>query len=615
MIRPHPLLDTASSRYAREELGRPGGELGAVLSAGVVGLGLEPGAVALAAEVARLPSGLEPADHEALLLLLLAVMADVQRGSTRTPFAPDPLRSLFAALCRDERSIGGVPAPVFAADRLERVPGLPERASAVIGRGEDARAPLVLVGDWLYLHRMLCAEQRLAERVRPRLEAPTETGGTVEAPGLSDEQRAAVLAATRQRLTLVSGGPGTGKTSIVVALIEALVRAGVDPAAIALAAPTGKAADRMGESLRARLASFEPARRVPAPATLHRLLGYDPRRERFRHHPHHPLPVEAVVVDESSMVDVRLMERLLAALPDAARLVLLGDEDQLPSVAAGAVFRDLLRAAPARAARLTRSYRMRADDPAGAAVLQTAQRVNAGDTSVWRALPPAGVIHVADEPRRFLEAWHERWLRGDAEAAHRRRRTWRMDERDGLDALFRELGATRVLCATRGFDGGADRSNARLHALTAAALGQPAARPFLAGEPVMYQRNDYDRRLFNGDTGCVLWCDDDGRRGPMAVFPGVDGYRAFRLDALAGGLALAYATTVHKAQGSEFDEVAVLLPTVDLPILTRELLYTAITRSRRHVTVVGDLRVAERATARPVERRSGLVSRLKGEPG
>jgi len=632
-------LDGAFTLFQHLDRGRPlqlEAALARGLQQGASAFNLPPESLALATEVANFAPGLDAPDRLALVALTLATLADVQRGCTRTPFTRAHLTPLFTDLLRPAGVVADTPAGVHAARLVERVPDLPGRAPAVLASHPDAYAPLLLLDGWLYQQRLLAAEIRTARRLRSRLGTPTFVVPELEAAltdidrraaafQLSEEQLSAVRAACRQPLALVSGGPGTGKTSILLAMLRALVRVGVPPEAIALAAPTGKAADRMGRALGEQLARIEDPGPVdvalrespPHPATLHRLLGYQPARDTWRHHPHHPLPAGAVVVDEASMVDLPLMERLAAAIRPDARLVLLGDADQLPSVAAGAVFRDLLSAAPAHCVRLTRSHRMRDDDPAGRAILEVARRVNAGDASVWDRLPGPGAdlevrgVQAANEDlSAFLGRWFRSRLRGDEALAHLRRRTWRPEsEPTELDQLFAHFAATRLLCVTRGFATGAERVNARLHGLAAEDVGAPAAVPFLAGEPVMVLHNDYDRGLFNGDTGCVLWCADPaGVRRPMVVFQ--DG-RAFPTDTLSGRLELAYATTVHKAQGSEFDEVALLLPEVDLPLLTRELLYTAITRSRRGVLVVGDPGIARRGTQRSVVRHSGLAERVR----
>lgn len=600
------------------------------LERSAVTLNLDPGAVTVAAEVAALAPGLGGERRQGLTLLTLAALWDVAQGSTRTPLEAAHLRDRFTALLGDADEAEALLDAAWAA--LET----PE-AAALVGAG--AR-PLVRVGDALYLRRLFHAEGWLADALAARWARPAaDTSAAVAAvearPAgvtLSEEQRAAVTEAARRPLTLVSGGPGTGKTSIVVALLRTLMRLGVEPGRVALAAPTGKAAWRLGEALRRGLeAVTEPdaadqrlAAAPPTPRTLHRLLGYHPAADRFAHHAGNPLAADVVVVDESSMVDVFLLGHLLDAVRPDARLVLLGDADQLPSVAAGAVFRDVLGLAGAAAVRLTHSYRMRADDPAGAGILRLANAVNVGgpldaagltERGSPEALAYEGVERLPGRSlRAFLDHWHATTVRPPASVRALTQRAWAV--RDGrvvegaqLAPLFAWQARARVLCLTRGGDRGVERTNARLHAWVAREAGQPDAVPMIAGEPVMVVANDADRGLFNGDQGVVLF-GAEGRR--LAVFPADDGPRAFHLNALAERLVLAHATTVHKAQGSEFERVAVLLPPVDGPLSTRELLYTALTRARRSVVLVGPASALDRAAARPTARHGGLVERVVG---
>lgn len=647
MSRPTPPLDTAWARFDTAR-GLYAGSLPRLLrrlEERVPRLNLDPSMVALAGELASFAPA---ADQAALTLLVLISLADTARGSTRTPLTAAHIeRHLLALLgTLDPGRHEPRPADVLA------IAEAPESAP-LIGTRTDGPTPLIRQDGCLYQQRMLVAEERLAEMLADRLLSPRPplppgaVQDVLDRPSLrdgtpivlSDEQQQAVTNAACGALTLISGGPGTGKTSIVVALLRALARGGVDPRAVALAAPTGKAAWRMGQSVRDSLNGVaQPTEhdralleRLDAPRTLHRLLGYSPRHEAFRHHRHNPLAATLVIVDETSMVDAHLMERLVGALRPKARLILLGDRDQLPSVAAGAVFRDVLRIDDVPTVTLTRSYRMRDDNPDGKAVLGVARRMNVGNPAIFGPelavarpslddLTGHGVetLELAPHTRPvFFDRWFRERVRGDAALEALKGRTWTLDATgkvlgEGLDALFAHFEAARLLCLTRAFEMGADRTNARLHAHAARRASQPTEVPFLVGEPVMMRHNDYDRGLFNGDQGLVLWLSDGVQRRPMAVFPGDErgDYRAFALDALGGRLDLAYALTVHKAQGSEYDAVAVLLPETDLPLLTRELLYTAVTRAKRSVWLLGDRDLLARGIQRRIERFGGLADRL-----
>ncbi|MBU1898842.1 exodeoxyribonuclease V subunit alpha [Myxococcota bacterium] len=643
-------MDTAFSRFQAEDRGEGyafAARLLQALRAQAQSFNLDPGAVALAQEIAALPEGLSERERLTLTALVMVMLADVRQGSTRTPLREAhltaQLRLLLDPRGRDDAGL--------AARIVQAIPPLLEdpRLSPILGRAEGDYRPLLLIDGWLYQQRMCFVEGQLAQRLGGRLRA-----GAARVEGLSAaladiaarrvahlrptaEQIHAVERALSQALTLIAGGPGTGKTSIIVTLLQALTRLGVEPEQIRLAAPTGKAAWRMRASIQAGLEGLiEPAeadlrllKEMPAPQTLHRLLGYAPRADRFLHHAQHPLPAQVVIIDESSMIDVFLMARLAAAVPPDARLILLGDPDQLPSVEAGAVFRDLLDApaAQAHAVRLTESFRMRADAEEGRALLSVARRINEGRVDLFgpgqvqrveapEALRQAGVELInADGPQleRFLRWWYRARIEGGAALKAARRRRWRLngDDEDALDEIFQRTAAARLLCLTRSTEMGAVHINTRLHAYAALAERRSPETPFLPGEPVMMLHNDYDRRLFNGDQGLVL--DVEGEL--MAVFMGEEGYRAFGLSALSASgararLELCYAMTVHKAQGSEFEQVGVMLPILDGPLLSRELLYTAVTRARRGVILVGAPERVERAVRRRVRRDSGLAQRL-----
>lgn len=598
----------------------------------------------LAWELARLAEPLEPDERRALAYLVLAVRVAVANGSTRVP-----VRGAAGDLAAAMAAVGASPADAAVAAALV---ASPDRARPVLGTADDHR-PLVVDGDWLYPHRLRALEIDFVARVAPRLGkrplpgADAAVADVVARPPviagapvvLSDEQRVAVAAALERPLAVITGGPGTGKTSIIVAIVRALVRAGIAPEAIALAAPTGKAANRMDESVTAALAAIaDPAvaderlaARRPRARTLHRLLGYSPGRDRFAHHAASPVDCDVAIVDEGSMIDLAMMDRLVAALRPDARLVVLGDADQLPSVDAGAVFRDL--ADTAAAVRLTHSYRMDAADPAGAAVLRFAQAVRAGDAD-----PPAvrrraarvafrGAERVADRDREaLLDRWYrERIVAPGFEARARKvylRGPDGLDERDraDLDALFAASRRGRILAVTHEAPRtGADWINAYFHRRILDDFGGAihGATALYPGEPVMVLRNDYERGLFNGDQGIVLRVADAGRRSHQfaAVFERDGKYVAYPLDALRSHVALAFAITVHKAQGSEFDEVVVVLPERAMPLATRELVYTAVTRARRSAVVVGSGEVLAAAAQRGIRRFSGVAERLAAVTG
>lgn len=611
----------------------------------------------LAWELARLAPGLDEHEHLALLAVVLITQEALAHGSTRVLRDPARLAAEARAL-GFEAEVAAAVGPVM--ERAERGEGSLAR---LFGAPGD-RKPLIVDGEYLYQERLLALEMRLAELLAARVARAAEVAVELDvvvneivarpagAVVLTDEQREAVRAALRSPLTVVSGGPGTGKTSIVVAILRAAVLAEMaPPAGIALAAPTGKAADRMRRSIEAALASIEDplatdrALRdaLPRPMTLHRLLGWSPSRGTFRHRSDNPLAERLVIVDESSMIDVFLMERLASSVLPDARLVLLGDAEQLPSVAAGAVFRDLGRTQSVPSVVLTKSHRMDPTRPDGFNILSVAASVNRGElppvvrdgvprtrldavtalTSLPRDLDALGGVFLYEpaaplDRERFLDLWFAQRIAPCAELAAR---TWplssgRIDPsaHAELEPLFAEFERARLLCMTRSAarPTGVLAVNASLHRRFADARRHAGTGWLLAGEPVLVHRNDYERGLFNGDQGIVLFTAAGGESPrPSAVFRTIDGFAAHPIEAVRASVELGFATTVHKAQGSEHDSVALLLPETDSPrLLTREILYTAITRARRSVLMVGSAELLARAVARRIERSTGIAERL-----
>jgi exodeoxyribonuclease V alpha subunit len=565
---------------------------------------LDESSAFLAWQLARLPRGPSPAERGDLAMLLGRLLVAQARGSTRLVL-DDAARALLA-----------------------RVPEL----------AGSAGTPLVLDGSHLYTQRAHACEARVAGRLATRLEpgpfSPEQLRQAVDdaaalgAPPPSAEQKAAVVAALGRRLGVISGGPGTGKTSTALLLVRSLARLGVPPAAIALTAPTGKAKSRLQEDFRARLGSLavppaadrELLDRCPEAQTLHHLLGATAGPGGFAYRAREPLPYRAVIVDESSMVDLVLMDRLLDALPAAGQLVLLGDADQLPSVSAGAVFRDLGDVAT----RLRQGFRADPARPTGRQLVALAESIRAGaaDTvaalCVTRArvgeLRRQGAEHLAAEHRdELLRAHHARLFdsaaRGDL--IHRvyalRGELFEDDESPRLDYLARCVGQARVLAVTRQGPAGAERCNAFLHDLQG---GGPSLLP---GEPVLMLRNDYQRELWNGDAGMVVRAGGPGQAvATVCAFRSRRGWLAVDPWAVGPALGLGYALTVHKAQGSEYDEVLLLLPDYRGPLLTRELVYTAVSRARESVVVCGSLEILKTGVAAREDRSSGIGERMVG---
>ncbi len=652
--------------------------------------GLSRGRVGLARELVALLPELEAPAARALFMAVIVGLEAQSQGSTFVPLpsAGDYFRRRLDALVPRqvwEERAGWKPERLIAEwEKLETRDDV-----ALIGGPDDFR-PLIIDGGRLYHQRMMLHEERLVDAVSRRLAAPKASwdsqvleeavddvrrrqppGGGGAPIRLNEEQQYAMLTALHQPLTLITGGPGTGKTSIVVSILRALVRLGVAPSAIALAAPTGKAANRMAQSIYSQLdALAEPteedrrlAEELEAPRTLHRLLGYSPRRDKFYHHANNPLSQRAVIVDEASMIDLFLMERLLGAVSPEARLVLLGDADQLPSVDTGAVLRDLIprqvstKAEWAKlvdgdfrevggegptaeaAVRLETSYRMRKEDPAGRAILSFAQAVRDYDQGRSLDLPAVGELsEVGDGMARWepeepgeLSAFVDWWfdhviLDGDRQGWKRRfnaahiiddDRRLRGDAARDVRQVLDHLASARILTLTRVYQTGSEALNEAFHRrmeeLGSDRVGQNYR--FHPGEPVMMLRNDYERNLFNGDQGVVVWprsasSPDQVSGQPVVVFARTDGLVAFPLAELRDDLEHAFAMTVHKSQGSEFDQVALVLPTRRMALLNRELLYTGLTRARSSVLLVGAADMVAYGAAHRSERFSAIAEKL-----
>lgn len=595
-------------------------------------------------------------DPLTLGVLVLALMIAQRQGSTCLPLDPSPrghLRPLVTEITRLAGLAGEAPALLRAIGRLT---GMPQFDSVVGTR--DQRLPLIVDGGCLYTERSRWLEDRVARRLAERLAAPapdSSDGAAVladlarrpTAATLSDEQAHAVGLAVTGKLAIVTGGPGTGKTLVAAAIVRGFARLGITQ--IALAAQTGKAANRLTQVIGAELAAIrEPseadralAAAPPIAQTLHRLLGY--RGERFTHHAQSPLPYGAVIVDEASMVDLELMDALLDALPAATPLVLIGDAHQLPAIDAGQILADLATPdgpAAARVGVLAKSYRMDTSDPNGRAVYAAAAAIHEGAAQrlVERAHPLAtprtpgtlvfgGVEWVdtsgAKDPQATALAvaeglWHHfegpRALRTAERVFHFAGGHIDPAEAPELERLWQLLSRARVLTVTRALPTGSLAINAHLHELALDRMSATGRPDLVPGEPVMITANDYQRGLFNGDQGIIVRADEGlGRHHYRAVFRAGGQLRPFAIEALRDRLELAWALTVHKSQGSELDAIALILPHEDLPIVTRELIYTGITRARTGAAIVGARTLLVTAGKRRALRYSGLANRLRAE--
>ena len=493
----------------------------------------------------------------------------------------------------------------------------PARWLAAVAGSALAGDPPVLHLDsgLLYLDRYWIEEHRVAgdvlalSGIRRAGAAPPDIARLF--PDSHAEQRAAAEVALSRALTVLTGGPGTGKTTTVARLL-ALLAAQADLDApgpggrglrIALAAPTGKAAARLLEAVRTEVAALEPADRQRLPelmaTTLHRLLGSRPdTSSRFRHHRDNRLPHDVIVVDETSMVSLTMMARLLEAVRPDARLILVGDPDQLASVEAGAVLADLVEGLEAvdgsPVARLVTAHRF------GESIRALAGAIRVGDADrtlallaqadehiEWMDTPdPAAVLRKILVPHAL--ALREAAVLGDAAAA--------------LEALEEH----RMLCAHRRGPYGVGYWNRQVERWVAEQTDMPLWAAWYPGRPVLVTANDYGLGLYNGDTGVAV-LRDGVLRSAMSSAGGPVEFATGRLS----DIDTMHAMTIHKSQGSQAAEVTVLMPPADSRLLTRELLYTAVTRARRKVRLVGSAEQIRAAVERRALRATGLSRRLR----
>ncbi|WP_223463587.1 MULTISPECIES: exodeoxyribonuclease V subunit alpha [unclassified Pseudomonas] len=566
-------------------------------------------------------------------------------------------------------------------------------ASNLVALAADSRdnvrdRPLVLSGKRLYLRRYWAYERRIDLSLRERLtqheSTPNDllqrlTGlfGPARSGEVIDWQKLACALATRSAFSIVTGGPGTGKTTTVVRLLALLqapaVEAGM-PLRIRLAAPTGKAAARLTESISQQVRTLkvteEIREKIPSDVTtVHRLLGSRPGTRHFRHHAGNRLPLDVLVVDEASMIDLEMMANLLDALPPHARLVLLGDKDQLASVEAGAVLGDLCRDAEAgwyspqtrqwleavsgenlqasglqedaqgthplaqQVVMLRHSRRF----GEGSGIGQLARWVNQQHPEEARKLLSARshddvyCLALKGEQDRALE----RLLldgHGEGPQGYRHYLSVLRNQRPPLDSpledscwidwarqVLQAFDAFQLLCAVRKGPWGVEGLNQRVTDALLRARLIDSDQQWYEGRPVLMTRNDYGLGLMNGDIGIALRLPEQeghgtGKQVLRVAFPRNDGQGGVRfvLPSRLNDVETVYAMTVHKSQGSEFAHTALILPDALNPVLTKELIYTGITRAKDWFTLIESRAgVFEEAVKRRVKRLSGLMLELK----
>lgn len=476
--------------------------------------------------------------------------------------------------------------------------GLPDRMSTPL--------PLVVEASRLYLYRYWFYENRLAEQIkimtrrRQAVESLDERldryfGKNTDQP---DWQREAARMAVSQSFSMITGGPGTGKTTTVVKILGLLQEMAPEPLHIALAGPTGKAAMRLQESIAYNKAALpcaeEIKKHIPETVTtLHRLLGAKPPSPYFRHDADNPLIYDLVVVDEASMIDLALMSKLLDALKPSARLILLGDKDQLASIESGAILADLTTALPEHTVELKTTHRFDEN------IKRLASQVNLQqDDEAWR------LVRGGDETISVLERDVIDYVAG-----HQADYLRLIADGSEFGEICRSRSRFQVLCANKQGKNSVADINYRVEQKLFRDKLIDLSGQWYSGRPVMVTQNNPALHLYNGDTGiCMRDQNQDGKL--MVFFQRADGSVKKYLPGRIAHCETVFAMTIHKSQGSEFEEVLIALPAEINPVLTKELLYTAITRAKKTVRVVTNEAVFRAAVGQKTARITGLIDKL-----
>ncbi|PJE16759.1 exodeoxyribonuclease V subunit alpha [Mycobacterium sp.] len=552
--------------------------------------------------------------------------ADVHVAQRLTAMAgePDPAVALALALAVRALRGGSVCVDLRSVESQVGIAELPwppvaQWLTAVAASPLAGEPPVLRVynGTLVYLDRYWREEQQVADDFSALLSrrGPSLVPDVDRLfPAGYEEQREAAGIALDQGLTVLTGGPGTGKTTTVARLLalfaEQAELEGRPRLRIALAAPTGKAAARLHEAVQLQVNELDQVDRQRVSGlratTIHRLLGSRPdTSSRFRHHRGNRLPHDVIVVDETSMVSLTMMARLLESVRPQTRLLLVGDPDQLASVEAGAVLADLVDGLAAR--RDARVAALQTSHRFGESIGRLASSVRDGQPDLAVDLLRAGGDHIewidTEDPTEHLRtvlvphalALRQAAVLGDAKAA------------------LAILDEHRLLCAHRRGRYGIAHWNRQVERWLVEATDDPIWSPWYAGRPVLVTSNDYGLGVYNGDTGVTV-VDGAGQRGALrAVIAGADDLLEFATSRLSE-VETMHAMTIHKSQGSQTEVVTVLMPPEDSRLLTRELFYTAITRAKRKVRVIGPETSVRAAITRRAVRASGLAPRLASSP-
>ncbi|MEY4769014.1 MAG: exodeoxyribonuclease subunit alpha [Pseudomonadota bacterium] len=469
-----------------------------------------------------------------------------------------------------------------------------------------ATHPLIIQHHCLYTHRYWFYEQRLALQLRQRfiLTKLTDHFDHLLAryfPKINSEvidwQAEAARCALMNHFAMISGGPGTGKTTTVIKILGLLLEYYSPNLQIALAAPTGKAAMRLQESIGIHIQNLPCSdtikQQIPRQVyTIHRLLGALPPSPYFRYHADEPLPYDVVVIDEASMVDLALMSKLIDALLPESRLILLGDKDQLASVESGAVLADLTQALPQYTVELKQAYRFQND------IKQFAQAINQQNSeAAWELLKndTVSIQHFTEDFIGYIAEQQSAYL--DL-----------IQQQADFVTIYRCFQQFQTLCATRLGYRGVIFINQAVEKQLAMMQKISLSHAWYCGRPIMIQQNNPSLNLYNGDIGiCLIDIDQQLK----VFFLGTEGLIHKILPARLPDCETVFAMTIHKSQGSEFERILMILPSTMNPILTKELIYTGITRAKKSLAIVTEEAIFKSAISQKIQRYGGLLAKWK----
>ena len=471
-------------------------------------------------------------------------------------------------------------------------------------------SPLVMENDLLYLQRYWFYEKRLTDQIKQLLAPPLPSAETQslinkyfnEELNETDWQKEATKKSVNQSFSIITGGPGTGKTTTVVKILAILIEQAEKknrPLHIALATPTGKAAKRLQESISTNKASLPCSesikQKIPDHATtIHRLLGVTHLSPYFRHNSTHPLAYDVVIIDEASMVDLALMSKLVDALKPQSKFILLGDKDQLASVESGAVLRDLTMALPNQTAELKKSYRFHGE------IKALADAVNSQSAEeAWGILEKGQQVSLLEENLiHYAAEQHSRYLSQIKESA-------------SFDTIFATFSQFQILCAIRHGELGVIGINSQIEERLAQQNKIKITGRWYIGRPVMVTQNSVETGLYNGDIGICLPDEESARLAIFFLQP--DGAVKKILPSRLPSHETVFAMSIHKSQGSEFDECLCVLPEKMNPVLTKELIYTAITRAKIRLKIHCTQSIFSQTIQNKITRTGGVFERLTEE--